>query len=123
ARKALTMQLKHVTASWQTQAAVEDERTMTMTEMTMNGTRKNLSSQIDRLEELVGDLRTNLSDAVAVAVKEVVGQAVKEAVREAVQAVVHEVFSNPDLALLFRGMTGQAFAPAPVQPEQSLAAS
>lgn len=63
------------------------------TSTTENGRlpRKTLSSQIDRLDEMLEGLAENLNDAVAMAVKDVVGQAVRQAVELAVQQTLAQV--------------------------------
>ena len=63
-----------------------------MAQMTTNGRpRKQLSEQIDRLEQAVGGL----------------GLGLREAVREAVGELVTEVLTNPDIAALFRNAQAQ----------------
>ena len=73
-----------------------------MTQMTTNGRpRKQLSEQIDRLEQAVGGL----------------GLGLREAVREAVTELVSEVLTNPDVAALFRNVqapAAQAPRPSPL---------
>jgi hypothetical protein len=67
-----------------------------MSQMTTNGRpRKQLSEQIDRLEQAVGGLGDGLREAVR--------EATTQAVREAVGELVSEVLTNPDVAALFRG--------------------
>jgi hypothetical protein len=63
-------------------------------------TRKNLASQLDRLDGILDGLADGLNEAVAGAVKEAVGLAVQQSV----QAVLTEVLSNPDLLALLRGL-------------------
>jgi hypothetical protein len=58
-----------------------------------NGQRKQLSSQLDRLDQILDGLSEALTESVADAVKEVIGQVVSEAVALAVK----EVLSSPDL--------------------------
>ena len=78
-----------------------------MTQMTTNGRpRKQLSEQIDRLEQAVGGLGDGLREAVR--------EATSHAVREAVGELVAEVVTNPDIAALFRNAQAQpAQAPRP----------
>ena len=77
----------------------------------INGQRKSLASQIDRLDALLDGLSDGLNDAVAQAVKGAVALAVKEAV----QAVLTEVLTNP--AVLAK-LQAAAQAAQPEQPEQ-----
>ena len=92
---------------------------MTATLLTNGQVRKNLASQLDRLDGILDGLADGLGEAVVTAVKEAVGLAVQEAVR----AVLTEVLTNPDLLDKLRG-TGApaapvmeaAVAPAPVEP-------
>ena len=78
-----------------------------MTQMTANGRpRKQLSEQIDRLEQAVGGLGLGLREAVR--------EATTQAVREAVGELVAEVVTNPDVAAFFRNAQAQpAQAPGP----------
>jgi hypothetical protein len=63
---------------------------------TMNGSaRKNLSSQLDRLDQILDGLADGLNEAVK--------QAVTVAVQEAVRGILTEVFSNTDLLKKLRG--------------------
>jgi len=55
--------------------------------------RKTLSTQLDRLDEILDGLADSLNGAVAQAVKDAVGLAVQEAV----QGVLTEVLTNPEL--------------------------
>src|ERR1700719_4041634 len=73
---------------------------MTNSTMKDNGRlpRKTLSTQLDRLDEILDGLADNLNDAVAQAVKDAVGMAVQEAV----QGVLTEVLSNPELLAKLR---------------------
>ena len=66
------------------------------TTMSSNGhvTRKNLSSQLDRLDSILDALSDGLNEAVATVVEEAVGKAVEMAVRE--------VLSNPDVLRALR---------------------
>jgi hypothetical protein len=75
---------------------------MTTTNSVSNGTsRKNLASQLDRLDQILDGLADGLNDAVANAVKE----AVTVAVQEAIRSIVAEVLTNTDqLARLRAGM-------------------
>jgi hypothetical protein len=71
-----------------------------MAQMTTNGRpRKQLSEQIDRLEQAVGGLGLGLREAVR--------EATTQAVREAVGELVTEVVTNPDVAALFRNAQAQ----------------
>jgi hypothetical protein len=58
-----------------------------------NGQRKQLSTQLDRLDQILDGLSDALTESVADAVKEVIGQIVSEAVSLAVK----EVLSSPEL--------------------------
>jgi hypothetical protein len=58
-----------------------------------NAQRKQLSSQLDRLDQILDGLSDALTESVADAVKEVIGQVVSEAVSLAVK----EVLSSPEL--------------------------
>jgi hypothetical protein len=58
-----------------------------------NGQRKQLSTQLDRLDAILDGLSEALTESVADAVKEVIGQVVSEAVSLAVK----EVLSSPEL--------------------------
>src|SRR5436305_1044173 len=67
-----------------------------MASTTSNGSstqRKQLSDQLDRLDDILDGLAEALNESVADAVRDVVGQAV----REAVAATLREVLSNPAL--------------------------
>jgi hypothetical protein len=80
-----------------------------MTQMTTNGRpRKQLSEQIDRLEQAVGGLGLGLREAVR--------EATTQAVREAVGELVAEVVTNPDIAALFRNTQAQAAQAARPRP-------
>ena len=72
---------------------------MTATMMTNGQVRKNLASQLDRLDSILDGLADGLGEAVVTAVQEAVGLAVQEAVR----AVLTEVLTNPDLLDRLRG--------------------
>jgi hypothetical protein len=74
--------------------------------------RKQLSSQLDRLDTVLGGLADALNRSVADAVKDVVGQAVKEAVETAVM----EELGNPDVlhAALAQHTPQQPVAAQPV---------
>ena len=87
---------------------------MTATLMTNGQVRKNLSSQLDRLDSILDGLADGLREAVVTAVQEAIGLAVQEAVR----AVLTEVLTNPDLLDRLRGR----IAP-PAQVHESPAAS
>src|SRR6476619_824674 len=71
----------------------------------MNGQRKTLATQLDRLDSILDGLAEALNEAVADAVR----QSVAAAVGEAVQAAVKEVLTHPEL---LRAAAAQA-APAP----------
>src|SRR5262245_18997612 len=58
-----------------------------------NAQRKQLSSQLDRLDTVLGGLADALNRSVAYAVKDVVGQMVKESV----ETTIREVLGNPEL--------------------------
>jgi len=92
---------------------------MTTTLLTNGQVRKNLASQLDRLDSILDGLAEGLGEAVVTAVKEAVGLAVQEAVR----AVLTEVLTNPKLLDKLRGSVASpaqvmeaATAPAPVEP-------
>src|SRR6185369_7344786 len=78
----------------------------------MNGQRKTLATQLDRLDSILDGLAEALNEAVSDAVR----QSVAAAVGEAVQAAVKEVLTHPEL---LRAAAAQAApAPAPVaEPE------
>jgi hypothetical protein len=92
---------------------------MTATMITNGQIRKNLASQLDRLDSILDGLADGLGEAVVTAVREAVGLAVQEAVR----AVLTEVLTNPDLLDRLRGRVAPpaqvmeaAVASAPVEP-------
>jgi hypothetical protein len=58
-----------------------------------HGQRKQLSSQLDRLDTILDGLAEALNESVADAVKDVVGQVVKESV----ETTIREVLGNPEL--------------------------
>ena len=72
---------------------------MTATLLTNGQVRKNLSSQLDRLDSILDGLADGLREAVVTAVQEAIGLAVQEAVR----AVLTEVLTNPELIDKLRG--------------------
>jgi hypothetical protein len=72
---------------------------MTATLLTNGQVRKNLASQLDRLDGILDGLADGLREAVVTAVQEAIGLAVQEAVR----AVLTEVLTNPDLLDKLRG--------------------
>src|SRR5262245_50934988 len=76
--------------------------------------RKQLSSQLDRLDTILDGLDAALSGAVADAVQGVVGQVVKEAV----EASIKEVLGNPEL--LRAALAQHAQPSAQPQPRKSL---
>jgi hypothetical protein len=78
---------------------------MTLTNTTQPP-RKNLASQIDRLDSILDGLAENLNEAVATAVQ----QAVAAAVQEAVKLAVIEVVTNAELQQLLRPMPPRAEA-------------
>jgi hypothetical protein len=86
-----------------------------MTSIINNGntSRKQLSSQLDRLDTILDGLAEALNESVASAVKDTVGQVVKEAV----ETTIREVLSNPDL--LQAALTQQMPAPTH-KPSRSL---
>ncbi len=71
---------------------------MTATTQTNGQQRKNLASQLDRLDTILDTLSEGLNEAVAQAVQESVGLAV----REAVQAVLREALATPELLALLQ---------------------
>jgi hypothetical protein len=73
--------------------------------------RKNLASQLDRLDGILDGLADGLNEAVAQAVAEAVGLAV----RQALQAVLTEVLTNPE-ALMQLGRLIAPAAPEPAPP-------
>ena len=79
-----------------------------MSDTTTNGRpqRKTLSSQLDRLENIIDALAEGLPDTVAQAVR----QAVSIGVQEAVHALVQEALRSPEI---LRQLTGTQ-QPAPV---------
>ena len=79
--------------------------------------RKNLSSQLDRLDAILDGLDGALSGAITEAVKEAVSTATAEAVR----ATLVEVITNPDVMALLRGGTipfAQPVVAAPTRCEE-----
>jgi hypothetical protein len=62
-----------------------------------NGPRKNLASQLDRLDTILDGLADNLNEAVAVAAASSMKEVVNVAVQEAVHAALVEVLSNAEL--------------------------
>jgi hypothetical protein len=70
-----------------------------MTVTNVNGARKSLAEQIDRLDGILDGMAEGLQGAVADAVR----QAVSAAVQEAVRGVLAELLTNPDLLALLRG--------------------
>lgn len=66
--------------------------------------RKNLASQLDRLDNILDGLDQALQGAITDAVKEAVSTAVSEAVR----ATLVEIVSNPDVITLLRGVVPAA---------------
>jgi len=70
--------------------------------------RKTLSTQLDRLDEILDGLADSLNGAVAQAVKDAVGLAVQEAV----QGVLTEVLTNPELLEKLRPETVPQAVPA-----------
>jgi hypothetical protein len=83
--------------------------TATMNPTTNGSTRKNLASQLDRLDQMLDGLAEGLNEAVVAAVK----AAVTVAVEQAVRAVLAEVLTNPALLDKLRGVT----PPAPAAPK------
>src|ERR1700688_1844887 len=69
---------------------------------TNGSTRKNLASQLDRLDGILDGLADGLNEAVASAVQ----QAVAVAVQEAVRGILTEVLTNPDLLAKLRNNLG-----------------
>src|SRR6478609_5509848 len=64
-----------------------------MSTTSMNGQRKTLATQLDRLDRILDGLAEALNEAVSDAVRQSVGTAVGEAV----QAAVKEVLTHPEL--------------------------
>src|SRR4051812_1741226 len=92
----------------------------TMTPMTTNGQlRKNLASQLDRLDGILDGLAEGLNEAVVTAVKEAVGLAVQEAVH----GVLTEVLTNPDLLAKLRATVVPAAPAAPLPTAQPVRAT
>jgi hypothetical protein len=90
-----------------------------MTTIPPNGraTRKNLASEIDRLDRLLDGLAENLNEAIADAVR----AAVSQAVRAAVEAALTEVLANPELRQRLQPPAPPpAPAPALQQPHRSV---
>jgi hypothetical protein len=92
---------------------------MTATMITNGQIRKNLASQLDRLDSILDGLADGLGEAVVTAVREAVGLAVQEAVR----AVLTEILTNPELIDKLRGRVAApaqvleaAVAPTPAEP-------
>jgi hypothetical protein len=83
-----------------------------MTATNVNGTRKSLAEQIDRLDSILDGMADGLQGAVADAVR----QAVTAAVQEAVRGVLAELLTNPDLLALLRGTVPAATPHAPEAP-------
>jgi len=84
----------------------------TMHQIPNGPVRKNLASQLDRLDRILDGLADGLQEAVVGAVKEAVTVAVEQAVR----AVLKEVLTNPDLLAKLRGTAvgAEPAQPAPV---------
>ena len=80
--------------------------TATMNPVINGSTRKNLASQLDRLDQILDGLAEGLNEAVVTAVKEAVTVAVEQAVR----AVLAEVLTN---AALLDKLRGTVPAPTP----------
>jgi hypothetical protein len=80
--------------------------TATMNTSTNGSPRKNLASQLDRLDGILDGLAEGLNDAVAGAVKDAVAVAVQEAVR----GILAEVLANPDVLARLRGLLSQTAA-------------
>ena len=76
--------------------------------------RKNLSTQIDRLDAMLDGLDQGLQGAITDAVKDAVSVAVVEAVR----ATVMEIVTNPDVIALLRGSITPE-APRSIEPQQT----
>src|SRR5215472_5821017 len=82
--------------------------TATMNTVSNASPRKNLASQLDRLDRILDGLADGLNEAVAAAVKEAVGVAVEEAVK----GLVAEVLANPELLAKLAGLLGAKAVPA-----------
>ena len=80
--------------------------TATLHTSTNGSPRKNLASQLDRLDSILDGLADGLNDAVASAVKD----AVAVAVREAVRGLLAEVLANPDVLARLRGLVSPTAA-------------
>src|ERR1700681_350832 len=92
--------------------------TATMPTSTNDSPRKNLASQLDRLDGILDGLADGLNDAVASAVQ----QAVAVAVQEAVRGILTEVLTHTDLLAKLRsnlGLTNTAER-TPVPPAASV---
>src|SRR5690242_19119874 len=87
--------------------------TQTMHQIPNGTVRKNLASQLDRLDRILDGLADGLQGAVADAVK----AAVAAAVEQAVKAVLTEVLTNPDLLATLRAAGVQA-TPGSLQKDQ-----
>jgi hypothetical protein len=79
----------------------------------LNGSpRKNLASQLDRLDRILDGLADGLNDAVASAVK----QAVAVTVQEAVRSILTELLTNPEVVACLRPNVNAAETAAIVPP-------
>jgi hypothetical protein len=100
------------------QPSILKESAMTTIPPNGRATRKNLASEIDRLDRLLDGLAENLNEAIADAVQ----AAVSQAVRAAVEAALTEVLTSPELRqrLQQAAPPPPAPAPAPQQPHRSV---
>src|SRR6476661_8027626 len=78
-----------------------------MSTTNLNGQRKTLATQLDRLDSILDGLAEALNEAVADAVR----QSVAAAVGEAVQAAIKEVLTHPELLRAAAAQAGPAPAP------------
>ena len=94
---------------------------MTLVQASVNGSRKSLASQIDRLDSILDGLSEGLNEAVADAVQRGVGQATREAVRGAL-FIVFNVDGDPYKAYgYFKNVNGQVIDDFTItsQPDQT----
>ena len=79
--------------------------------------RKTLSSQLDRLDQILDTLGEGLNEAVAQAVQQAVELAVREGVHQGVRSALAEVLSSPEVLAVLRAAAPAADAqPAPAVP-------
>ena len=91
--------------------------TATINTSTNGSPRKNLASQLDRLDHILDGLAAALNESVAAAVKDAVTLAVQEAVR----GILAEILANPHVLAKLRGLVSQTTATTsvPVTPAAS----